>query len=217
MRYDAPGRAGRAGASGFNVSGPGGVHSPVNRSTALPLGRPSREDAELLARARAGDVHARETLIARHVDEVFALTTRMLGDRDRGADAAQDAFVNALRGLDAFRGDASFRTWLLRIAANAARSLQRKSGRRRETPLAVVEPMLADGQRDVASATVARMEGQRALDLLARLPPRQREVVTLRATQGLDYREIGRIVGCTETAARVNYHHGMKRLRELMQ
>lgn len=189
----------------------------MNRTPEPSLDVPPADDAALLVRARAGDVHAREELIRRHLDAVYALTTRMLGDADRGADAAQDAFVNALRGLDSFRGESSFRTWLLRIAANAARSAMRRTGRRRETPLEAVEPLLADGAVDPETAALAHGEASRALVLLARLPQRQREVVTLRATQGLDYREIGRIVGCSEAAARVNYHHGMKRLRELMQ
>lgn len=189
----------------------------MKRSAALPLDDPSVDDAALLVRARAGDVRAREALIARYLDDVYALTARMLGDRDSGADAAQDAFVNALRGLDSFRGEASFRTWLLRIAANAARTMMRRSGRRRETPLEVAEPLLADPAPDPAALTVQHDEAERALALLSKLPARQREVVTLRVTQGLDYREIGRIVGCSETAARVNYHHGMNRLRELTQ
>ncbi|NLG61153.1 MAG: RNA polymerase sigma factor [Candidatus Cloacimonetes bacterium] len=189
----------------------------MNRVIAPRLDVPNRDDAALLVQARAGDSRAREALIARYLDDVYALTTRMLGDPDRGADAAQDAFVNALRGLDAFRGESSFRTWLLRIAANAARTMMRRSGRRRETPLELAEPALADGAADPETRAVMNDDAQRALQLLAQLPPRQRQVVTLRVTEGLDYREIGRIVGCSETAARVNYHHGMKRLRELMQ
>lgn len=171
----------------------------------------------LLARARSGDAHARDALIARYLDEVFALTARMLGDRDLGADAAQDAFVNALRALGSFRGESSFRTWLLRIAANSARSMMRRNGRRRETPLNDVEAYMAAPALDPASSAVQKTEAERALTLLARLPPKQRQVVTLRVTQGMEYREIGRIVGCSETAARVNYYHGMQRLRELVQ
>jgi RNA polymerase sigma-70 factor (ECF subfamily) len=194
----------------------------VNHSTAPPLAIPSGDDtalddAALLVRARAGDARAREALIARHLQDVYALTTRMLGDPDRGADAAQDAFVNALRGLERFRGDSSFRTWLLRIAANAARTMMRRSGRRRETPIELAEPVLADGGMDPESAAIRLDDAERALALLAQLPAKQRAVVTLRVSEGLDYREIGRIVGCSETSARVNYHHGMKRLRELMQ
>lgn len=188
----------------------------MNPSTALSPPHPAEDDAALLARARAGDAHARDELIGRYVDDVFALTSRMLGNAEQGADAAQDAFVNALRGLDSFRGEASFRTWLLRIAANAARTAMRRSGRRREAPLEIVEATAAD-PADPTRIVTQRSEAARAIALLAGLPARQRQVVTLRATVGLDYREIGRLLGCSETAARVNYHHGMKRLRELMR
>lgn len=182
----------------------------------VPHSRPQDDDAVLLARVRAGDAHAREALIARHLSDVYALTARLMGDPDRGADAAQDAMVNALRGLDGFRGEASFRTWLLRIAVNTARTHLRRQRRRRETALELV-PEAADPAPDAAAHTVRREEAARALELLAQLPPKQREAVALRTGEGLDYREIGRILGCSEGAARVNYHHGMKRLRELMR
>jgi RNA polymerase sigma-70 factor (ECF subfamily) len=188
----------------------------VSRTSALPRSRPQDDDAVLLARARAGEAHAREALIGRYLDDVYALTTRMLGNADLGADAAQDAFVNALRGLDGFRGESSFRTWLLRIAANAARSVMRTRGRRRESALELVNER-ADEAPDPAIRAEQRDEAERALALLAQLPPKQREAVSLRASQGLDYRTIAGILGCSEVAARVNYHHGMRRLRELMQ
>ena len=170
----------------------------------------------LVARARSGDAHAREMLIRRYLDDVFALTSRMLGDRDMGADAAQDTFVNALRGLHAFRGDASFRTWLLRIAANTARSMMRTHRRRRETTLELVQEA-ADPAPGPAHLATMHGDADRALALLAQLPPKQRAAVALRTSEGLDFRAIGRLLGCSEVAARVNYHHGMKRLRELMQ
>ena len=170
----------------------------------------------LLDRARAGDAHAREALIGRYLDDVYALAVRITGDRDLGADAAQDAMLNALRGLASFRGEASLRTWLLRITANAARTLLRRSGRRREVALELVDAH-ADPAPDPAVVTSAHADAERALGLLTKLPPKQRETVALRATEGLEYSEIARIMGCSEGAARVNYHHGMKRLRELMQ
>lgn len=206
----------RPGHCSFNVALSRGVSIEVSRASVIHHSRPLDDDAELLARVRAGDGDAREALIARHLHDVYALTARLLGDADRGADAAQDAMVNALRGLDGFRGEASFRTWLLRIAVNTARSHLRRQRRRRETALELVLEE-ADPAPDAVVQTVRRAEAARALALLAQLPPKQREAVALRTGEGLDYRDIGRILGCSEGAARVNYHHGMKRLRELMR
>ncbi|MBI4409680.1 MAG: RNA polymerase sigma factor [Gemmatimonadetes bacterium] len=174
------------------------------------------EDAEVLARARAGDPAALEVLVARHLSDVYDVAARVLGDRDLARDAAQDAFVNALGALDRFRGDASFRTWLLRIAVNAARSLARREARRREVSLLAVDG-LPDGGPDPAAQTSLRAEAGRVEAVLARLPEKQRLAVTLRVYQGLSFRDVGEAIGCSEGAARVNYHHGIKRLRELLR
>ena len=80
------------------------------------------QDQGLVARARAGEVSALDGLVAEHHQAVYEVTYRILGDPDAAADAAQDAFVKAMNALGSFRGDASFKTWLLTIAANVARS-----------------------------------------------------------------------------------------------
>jgi RNA polymerase sigma-70 factor, ECF subfamily len=182
----------------------------------LRLVAPSVEDeGSLIARARTGDREAQELLIGRYVRDVYGAAVRILGDADLAQDAAQDAFVNALRGLPRFRGESSFKTWLLRIAFNSARSVARRRGRRREVALTLVENT-AGGEPDAAAGAVAKDESARAGKVLERLPPKQRMAVTLRINQDLSYAEIGSILDCTEGAARVNYHLGIKRLRELL-
>ncbi len=174
------------------------------------------DEARLIERARAGDREALEWLVARHLDDVYGVAMRVLRDRALAQDAAQDAFVNAMNGLARFRGDASFRTWLLRITMNAARTLARRRGRRREVAIAeAVE--VPGGGHDPASVAVIRTEADRALEALARLPEKQRLAVSLRVHQGLSYQEIGALIDCSEGAARVNYHLGIKRLREMVK
>jgi RNA polymerase sigma-70 factor, ECF subfamily len=172
-------------------------------------------ERELLDAARAGDATAREQLVRRHLDDVYRLTSRILGDRELAQDATQETFVNALGALDRFRGASSFRTWLLRIALNAARSAGRRQVRRREVSLVLAEhehSRAADPATQAErSAEVARVERN-----LARLPLKQRMAVALRAQQGLSYGEIAEALECSEGAARVNYHLGIKRLRELL-
>jgi RNA polymerase sigma-70 factor (ECF subfamily) len=174
------------------------------------------DEAVLIERARGGDPAAQEDLVRRYLADVYALTARMLGDRDLAQDAAQDALVNALNGLSRFRGEASFRTWVLRIAANAARSLMRKRGRRREVTLELAVDV-ASREPDAGSEVATRAEADRVGRLVDKLPPKQRMAVTLRIQQGLSYEEIGRIMKCSEGAARVNYHLGIKRLKESLQ
>jgi RNA polymerase sigma-70 factor (ECF subfamily) len=174
------------------------------------------DETALLARARAGDADAVAALISKYVKDVFAVTARLLDDRDLAQDAAQDALVNALKGLKRFRGEASFRTWLLRIAVNAARTVGRKRTRRREVSLEVVSESAVD-LPDAATLASQNADVARAAALLAKLPEKQRMAVSLRIQQGLSYQEIGALLDCSEGAARVNYHLGVKRLRELMK
>ncbi|CAN5839060.1 sigma-70 family RNA polymerase sigma factor [soil metagenome] len=174
------------------------------------------EETLLLERARAGDGEAREQLVRRYLEDVYRLTSRILGDRDLAQDATQDAFVNALGALHRFRGDASFRTWLLRIAVNAARSLGRRQVRRREVTLVLAENEAGPGP-DAATRVEQSTEATRVETVLATLPTKQRMAVALRTQQGLSYAEIAAALDCSEGAARVNYHLGLKRLRELLK
>ena len=76
---------------------------------------------------------------------------------------------------------------------------------------------VASREPDAGSDVATRAEADRVGRLVDKLPPKQRMAVTLRIQQGLSYDEIGRIMKCSEGAARVNYHLGIKRLRESLQ
>jgi RNA polymerase sigma-70 factor (ECF subfamily) len=201
----------------FNALSGLGIHSRViSRGVPRPDAALACADATLLERARTGDTEAREQLVRRYLPDVYRAAARVLGDRDLAEDAAQDAFVNALNGLSRFRGEASFRTWLLRIAINSARSVGRRNGRRREVSLVLAdnEP---SGRPDPARHAVNVTEVERVEHALGGLPTKQRLAVALRAQQGLSYAEIAGALKCSEGAARVNYHLGIKRLRELLR
>ena len=194
-----------------------GIHSRVSEPALAPRASTAAVDeVDLIARARAGEPGARDELVRRYLDDVYRLTCRILGDRDLAQDATQDTFVNALGALNRFRGDASFRTWLLRIAVNASRSLGRRQVRRKEVNLVLAdhEP---SREQDPATRAENVTEARRVEDVLGHLPPKQRLAVALRVQQGLSYAEIAVALACTEGAARVNYHLGVKRLRELLR
>lgn len=154
-------------------------------------------------------------LVRRHTDAVYRVALSLGGDPDLAQDVAQDAFIKAFRALPSFRGDASFRTWLLTIAANAARGALRRQGRRRETDLDSVAPVASEDKGPDQMAEISE-ESARARDALSGLPEKQRLSVQLRVDEGLSFREIGEVIGSSEGAARVNYFHGIRKLRELM-
>jgi RNA polymerase sigma-70 factor (ECF subfamily) len=179
------------------------------------LTKPSAEE-ELVERARAGDLEAMNELVSRFHGNVYRVAFGILRDEDGASDAAQEAFLKAFRGLRGFRGESSFKTWLLTIAANEARGILRKRGRRHEISLDSVGPVRSG--EPSAEVSVERSEdAARVRELLLQLPEKQRQAVTLRIYEDLSFREIGGIIDSSEGAARVNYHHGIRRLRELLK
>lgn len=173
-------------------------------------------DAELVRSARSGDAAAQSALVRRHADAAYRVAVALTRDSDTAQDVVQDAFVKAFGALDGFRGDASFKTWLLTITANEARGVFRRKRRRKETSLEDAAPV-ASSEPDPAETAVTAMEAARARAKLDGLPEKQRLSVTLRIDEGLSFREIGSVIGSSEGAARVNYFHGIRRLRELME
>ena len=173
-------------------------------------------DDILVDRARTGDPEAMDYLVSRHHGGVYRVALGILRDEDGASDVAQETFLKAFRGLKGFRGDASFKTWLLTIAANEARGVLRKVGRRKELALETAGPI--PSTESSADHTMERAEDvNRVRELLEKLPDKQKQAVTLRIFEELSFREIGEIIGSSEGAARVNYHHGIRRLREIME
>lgn len=76
-------------------------------------------DNELIAQVRAGNQRAFAELIDRYKTRIFHTTLRILGNREDAEEAAQDTFVRAYRGLESFREEATFSTWIYRICVNA--------------------------------------------------------------------------------------------------
>lgn len=163
-----------------------------------------------------GDDRSLDVLLMRHQEVAYRVALGIVHDPERAADAVQDALLKAFRGLASFRGDAQFRTWLLSIVVNEARGSLRRTGRRRETGLDDVATLADDGPTPDRE-TVSRAEAGRARAYLAELPEKQRLAVQLRVDEGLSFREVGEIIGSSEGAARVNYHHGIRRLRDRME
>src|SRR5213076_1451455 len=126
-------------------------------------------------------------------------------------DLVQETFIRAFRALGRFRGQCQLRTWLLTIGGNVLKDAHRRSRRARVVPLG---EDLRDMDGDPHEHTVAGEAEQRLAAGLERLTRMQREVFLLRAQQGLEYEEIAAALGTTPGAARVHYHHAVKRLKE---
>jgi len=173
--------------------------------------RQEDEDAERVERFRAGDRRAFDELVRRYQRPIFGLVLRYVRDRDEAKDLAQRTFVRALEGLEGFRQRARFRTWLYRIAVNLAKNhlRDRKPRVAVDDDVAAVPPV---GDAHLRSAE----ERTRLLRAVDALPPKQRLILELRVYEELSFREVGEIAGCSENAAKVNFHHAVKRLKEAL-
>lgn len=171
------------------------------------------EDAELLERCRRGDERAATVLVRRHTPSL-ARFVASLGERQEVEEVVQDTFVRAFASLDGFRGDSSLRSWLFTIARNLVRD--RVRSRARKYRVVPVDESHAVTEHDALDAAVSDETERRLGEALELLSPMQREVFTLRVSEGLSYREIAAVVGSTEGAARVHYHNAMRSIREFI-
>ena len=171
-------------------------------------------DHALAAAYRAGDEGAAAELVRRHAPAMGRFLYSSGASRDEIDDLVQESFFRAFRRLDGWRGEASFRSWLFAIASNALRDEYR---RRKGRQMLSIEdrdlPDTADPHADLAAAET----GERLRQGVAALPRLQREVFLLRSQQGAGYIEIAAALGTTPGAARVHYHHAVKRLKELVR
>lgn len=173
------------------------------------------DDRSAVEQARRGDERAWRYLYESHSDLIFRLALRTVGDREAALDIVQETYVKATRGLRGYRGDASFRSWLASVALNEARTWVRRKARKREVSIdSVAEP----AERGIGADTAVDQAdmARRALEFIRTLPQQQRDVVLLRTTEGLRYREIAKSLRTSEGSVRVSYHHGMAKLREHM-
>jgi RNA polymerase sigma-70 factor, ECF subfamily len=173
-----------------------------------------RTDPELIERYLRGDATAFSTLVRRHEKRVYNLCYRMLGREEDARDAAQDAFLTALRKLSSFRGEAQFTTWLHRVTVNACYDVLRKKKR---------EPLLepprdedapeppGPASPDHADSAVAAVDVQRAL---MRVPQEFRAVLVLHDVHDLAYEDIAESLGIPVGTVKSRLHRGRIALAE---
>jgi len=187
---------------------------------------PETPDADLVRRAKAGNLDAFEALATRHEQRVYFLAMRMLRQAEDAEDVTQETFLSALENLDGFRGEASFSTWLLRIASHAALKVVRKrkglemvsleaSTEASEQYDSVPHPEFIADWRQSPEQLVHQNEIQRLLDdALSRLDEKHRLVFLLRDVEGLSIRETAEALGLSETNTKVRLLRARLQLRE---
>jgi RNA polymerase sigma-70 factor, ECF subfamily len=170
-------------------------------------------DVSLVAAYRHGQEAAATELVRRHAAAVGRFLYSSGADRSDVDDLVQETFFRAFRALERWRAESSWRSWLFTIAGNLLRDeFRRRKGRRM---LSLEDRDLADHADPHADLAAAEAE-TRVRAELARMPRLQREVFLLRVQEGSDYAAIAAALGTTPGAARVHYHHAVKRLKEIV-
>jgi RNA polymerase sigma-70 factor (ECF subfamily) len=183
-------------------------------------------DAELVQLAQAGDLEAFEALTNRYEGRVYSLAFRMLRQEQDAEDVTQQTFLSAIQHLAAFRQDATFATWLFRIATHAALKVIRKRQGLDTVSLeeateeidgrdSIPHPEYIADWRQSPEESVHQNETRRLLDdALSRLDEKHRLVFLLRDVEGLSVKETAEALGLSEANAKVRLLRARLQLRE---
>jgi len=186
----------------------------VSRMRDRDVGADQPTDLELIERWKRGDSRAATLIVERHADALARYASSQ-GEREELDELVQDTFVRAFGSLENFRGESALRTWLFTIARRLILDRHRAARRARVTVPADEGSVVTDvTPLDLMLADEAEERVRLAIE---RLTPMQREVFTLRVSEGMSYADIARLVGSTDGAARVHYHHAMRAVKEFLE
>ena len=163
-------------------------------------------DHGLVERFKQGDHAAFDEIVSRYWDRIYSMVHQLLRNRQDAEEVTQDAFIRAHRGLENFRGESAFSTWLYQIATNLARNRYWYWWRRkRDRSVSIDAPVSADNETTLAEILPADLETpedaavtQELIDNIAagmeRLAAKHREILVLRNVKNLSYEEIAVIL-----------------------
>lgn len=188
----------------------------------------TREEHHLIRAAQQGDSRAFDRLIHRYQAQIYRAMTRACANPDLAADVLQEAMIRAFRVLPQFRGDASFATWLFRIARNLCVrkqqqmtahptiSLDQPLGEDEEAESLLrhmIDPAAKNPQQIVLDEEI-RQKVREAVD---KLPANLREVLILRDMEDLSNQETAERTGLTVAAVKARLHRARALLREHLE
>jgi RNA polymerase sigma-70 factor (ECF subfamily) len=183
-----------------------------------------RTDEELLAAYQHGDVGAFELLLRRHRAPLYTFLLRMLGEKTKAEDLAQETFLRIVKGAQEWEHRARFQTWLFTIARNLCTDHARRDRFRRADSLDAEGP---DGEGPMVDSVPGSdpgpargAESARLRPILAKallgLPPDQREVFLLREQAGLQFKEIADLTGANENTVKSRMRYALTGLRKAL-
>ena len=180
-----------------------------------------QNDEALVRLAQGGDTRAFDELVVRYRDKVYRLALRILRHEEDAAEALQEAFLSAYRGLKNFKVESTFSTWLYRVATNAAlmRYRRRREGHvsleQSQSPNGDGEPMaIPDWSAQPLDELLDAETREIMSDSVQRLPEDLRTVFLLRDVEELSNAQVADVLDLTVAAVKSRLHRARKSLRE---
>jgi RNA polymerase sigma-70 factor (ECF subfamily) len=177
--------------------------------------------ADILARAQAGDHHAFAELYSIHKKRVYSLCLRIVGNVAEAEDLTQEAFLQFHRKIGTFRGESALSTWLHRLAVNVVFMHLRKKGLQLTSLDEMMAPDLAQrppssfGAPDlILSGTIDRLALKRAID---DLPAGYRLIFVLHDIEGYEHNEIAKMLHCSTGNSKSQLHKARLKLRDALR
>jgi RNA polymerase sigma-70 factor (ECF subfamily) len=185
---------------------------PADRSFSLDA---TTDDASLVTACLAGHTAAFDAIVERHRRAIYQVCHRLAGNHEDASDLTQETLIRAYRALPRFKGEATLRTWLYRIAVNVA--LNHVSSRRASLVESLEDTDPPDQSTERPDAPVLREQRARIVRAaIARLPKKQRATLVLRVYHELPHDQIARILGSSVGAVKANFFHALGNLRRLL-
>ena len=178
--------------------------------------QPAEPSSQMLAGCRAGDARAVEELFRLHAPVVERVLGRLVGPVADLEDLTQTVFLEALSALQRFRGEASFKTWLLSIAVHVGQHYLRAGRVRRHVPLDLVPEEAVRGDQDHDRSLDERRLAPELHRLLDKVAPKKRIALLLYVVEGHSIEEVASLMGASQTATRSRIFFARRELRKLL-
>lgn len=167
---------------------------------------------QLIEAARHQDQSAQFELYNLYVKAMLNVSFRIVKDRDEAEDIIQDSFISVFRNIDKYRGDSTFGAWVKRIVVNASINCLKK----RKLDLVEVEEA-GSVMDDAFEFEEDSLSIPAIKDAIMELPEGFRAVLTLYLLEGYDHKEIGTVLGITESTSKSQFNRAKKKLREILK
>ena len=176
-------------------------------------------DISIIAACQQGDRRAFRQVFEIYKDRIYGLCRNMIGNAEDAEDLTQDVFVSAFRSIDTFRAESTFGTWLYRIATNRCLAELRRARPNALSFEGLEELDLAPpSSRPGPDDLFARKELTRRVETaVAALPENLRLYFVMGTLEGMRYRDIGEVLGCSQDAVKMRVHRARKRVRDTLR